>query len=294
MKVTIPVILTAMILIGMFCILLSCSPLVIIKEPPGIPVSHTSNDKSSSEYQVIDQGPSEEWIENRRFLWQHPPSPPPSNGYPVLLVLHGASQDAEAWFKYPHGMLWQGRQTRFVNEALLQGFCVIAPDSLYPITPGPKAWDVFATTLEESLDLPFFANLFQWITTAPITLDCNRMYCIGFSSGGFMTSRLAHYFGPLFTAVAVHSGANADVITLGDWGPEFDCSSPQNFSPNHPPCLIIHGGKDHLVPPECGVHFYEELQRGEIDSHLLFCSWGRHIWLSWYNDAIFDWFTTHT
>ncbi len=109
-----------------------------------------------------------------------------------------------------------------------------------------------------------------------------------------MASRLAHFFGPLFTAVAIHSGANADSITLGDRGPEFDCISPQNFSPSHPPCLIIHGGKDHLVPPECGIHFYEELQREGIDSQLLFSMWGRHIWLSWYSEDIFEWFGTHT
>lgn len=289
----IPVILTVIVLIGMLCIPLLGSSLMCTKRSPGIPWVHSSI-KGYVEHIGNSKGFYEEWIQNRRFLWQYPNSPPPSNGYPVLFVLHGASQDAEAWFEYPGGLLWKGRQTRFVDDALLNGFCVIAPDSLYPVTPGPKAWDVFATTLNQSLDLPFFADLLQWIITAPVNLDCNRVYCIGFSSGGFMTSRLAHYFGPLFTAVAVHSGANADFITLGDQGPEFDCISPQNFSLDHPPCLIIHGGKDHLVPPECGLKFYEELQRGGIDSHLLFCAWGRHIWLSWYNAAIFEWFNTHT
>jgi len=287
----IPVSLIALILIAMFCISLPSSPLLVTKKSPVIPIIHTSDDHYRG-YLENGEGPIEEWIQNRRFLWQYPNSPPPSTGYPVLFVLHGASQDAEAWFDYPQGLLWQGRQTRFVEEALLQGFCVIAPDSLYPVTPGPKAWDVFATTLDESLDLPFFTDLLLWIHTAPVNVDCSRIYCIGFSSGGFMTSRLAHFFGQSFTAVAIHSGANADSITLGDRGPEFDCSSPQNFSPDHPPCLIIHGGKDHLVPPECGVYLYEELQRGGIESQLLFSSWGRHIWLSWFNDAIFDWFST--
>ena len=240
------------------------------------------------EIPLSQNGPQEEWIENRRFLWQHPPSPPPDEGYPVLFVLHGASQDAESWF---HGcFLWTGRQSRFVEYALEKGFFIVAPDSLRPFTPGPKAWDAFARTMNTSADLPFIQDLLLWLHTAPVNLDITRVHCIGFSSGGFMASRIAHFFGFTFASVAIHSGANADCITLTDRGPVFDCASPQNFSSMHPPCLIIHGGKDGLVPPECALHLYDQLQERGVPSELLFSSHGHHIWLPYYNKDIVDWF----
>lgn len=233
-------------------------------------------------------GPHEEWLDGRRFLWQTPTTPPPPEGYPLLFVLHGAAQPAEAWFG--RGLVWGWRQTAFAAQALQAGYALVAPDSLRPVAWGPKAWDVFSADVNSSLDLPFFAALIAWLDDAPFSVNQRALYCAGFSSGAFMTSRLARTFPRQFSAVAVHSGTDADAITLTWRGPEFDCISPQNFSPQHPPTLVVQGGKDRFVPAACGLHYYEQLQRNNISSALLYNPEGGHIWQGQFNQDILAWF----
>ncbi len=240
--------------------------------------------------------PNEEWIQRRRFLWKAPTLPPPVDGYPVLLVLHGALSFAESWFwagrgLYLGALIWGLRQTKFVETALDRGYFVIAPDSTYLsfLSDKTKTWDTSTCTFSESLDLPFIQDIFDWIANdPPVSINTNSIFCAGFSAGGFMTSRIAHYFGSKVKAIAVHSATNANVL---NWKTDF---SPQNFSEDHPPTIVIQGEKDKLMPAAAAIHFYEELQRNGIESKLLSKPTGHHIWLSEFNDDIFDWFENVT
>jgi len=237
-----------------------------------------------------------EWIHNRRFLWQKPSESPPAGGYPVLFVLHGSSCFAESWFwagrgLYKGAFIWGKEQTKFVEKALERGYFVIAPDSTYLsfLSKKVKAWDASTTTFNESIDLPFIQDILDWLVDYPPTLvNTSRLYCAGFSSGGFMTSRIAHFFGSRFKAVAIHSATNADVV---NWRTDF--TSPQNFSHDHPPTLIIQGGKDWMMPAKAAIHFYEELQKNGIPSKLLYKPNGHHIWYSEFDNQILDWFDSY-
>jgi parallel beta-helix repeat protein len=239
---------------------------------------------------------NEEWIHRRRFLWKAPDSPPPIEGYPVLLVLHGGLSFAESWFWAGHGLylgalIWGLRQTKFVETALKRGYFVIAPDSTYLsfLSDKTKTWDTTTQTFSDSLDLPFIQDIFDWIANdSQVPINTSNIFCAGFSAGGFMTSRIAHYFGSKIKAIAVHSATNANVL---NWKYDF---SPQNFSEDHPPTIVIQGGKDTLMPAAAAIHFYEELQRNGIKSELLYKPSGHHIWLSEFNNAIFDWFENVT
>ena len=240
--------------------------------------------------------PEEEWIQSRRFLWQKPPELPPVGGYPVLFILHGSSCFAESWFwagrgLYKGAFIWGRQQTKFVEKALERGYFVIASDSSYLsfLSTKVKAWDASTITFNESIDLPFIQGILDWLVDHPPTpVNISRLYCAGFSSGGFMTSRIAHLFGSRFKAVAIHSATNANVV---NWRTDF--TSPQNFSHDHPPTLVIQGGKDGMMPAKAAIHFYEELQKNGISSKLLYKPNGHHIWYSEFNNQILDWFDSN-
>ncbi|MBS3773458.1 MAG: prolyl oligopeptidase family serine peptidase [Candidatus Thermoplasmatota archaeon] len=231
-------------------------------------------------------GPQETWLDGRRLLWQQPTASPPTDGYPVIFVLHGAVQRADAWFGGSDP--WSMAQTSFTTTALERGLIVVAPESRRPLFWGPRSWDAFAATVDTSLDLPFFQDIFAWLETLPV--NSSAVYCTGFSSGGFMTSRLARTFPACFAAVAIHSGADATATRLTWMGPILDCTKPLHFPAGYPPTMVIHGRYDEVVPALCGINLYGELQRNGIPSQLVLTEDG-HVWQTARNQEILDWLT---
>jgi poly(3-hydroxybutyrate) depolymerase len=234
--------------------------------------------------------PQLEIINNRIILYASQSTSSSEEGFPVLFVLHGAAQYPFAWF-FPLN-LWSYQQSLFVKKALDAGFFVIAPSSGRPMKPGPHAWSSFIDDVNESEDLHLFQSLFGWLEKKEQMLNLDAVYCAGFSSGGFMTSRLAKTFPERFTGVLVHSGTDADSINFTKNGPEFDCESPKQYPINHPPTLIVHGEKDSIVPYECGFHFYSELKRNNVSVSLLTDPKEGHIWLSSFSAEMINWFTS--
>ena len=228
-------------------------------------------------------------INQRWFLWQYPDQMTSSTEYPIIFLLHGAAQYPFSWF---FGLnRWGREQCSFTLAALERGYLIVAPASSRPVTPGPRAWDIFEEDSRQSEDIQFIVDILDWFTRENISINLNKVFCAGFSSGAFMTSRLALDVPDIFTAMAVHSGSNAEAITLTDRGPIFDCTSPHTIPPNHPPTLIIHGSLDSLVPPEFGIHYHQELQRHDIKTALLLDENTGHIWISNFNDDILHWFS---
>jgi poly(3-hydroxybutyrate) depolymerase len=269
--------------------------LIILLILPIIVTSKTTYKETTNSFTNKINGPNEEEINGRRFLWQSPNSTPSEEGYPVIYVLHGATQYAETWFWNGKGglkgsLIWGKRQSKFVETALEQGFFIIAPDSIRPYNLGPKAWDSSTKSFNESKDLPFIQDILDWMKDPPVPINSSKLFCIGFSSGAFMTSRIAHYFGEKFKAIAVNSGGNANNFSFDNLHHNFDFSSKQNISENHPPTLIIHGSKDNLVPVEAGIRYYEDLVNAGIKSHIILNSNGFHIWQSIFDKQILDWF----
>jgi len=269
--------------------------LIILLITPSIAASNELF-KLNCNFKKMSLDPTEEIINGRRFLWISPELPAPEGGYPVLFVLHGATQYAETWFKDGKGgikgsFIWGKRQTNFVEDALSKGFFIIAPDSIRPLKVGPKAWDSPTSDFNQSKDLPFIKDILDWLTNSSLSINSSRLFCIGFSSGAFMTSRIGQYFYKEFKAIAVHSGGNADIFNIEGLHHEFDISSDINISENHPPTLIIHGNKDRIVPVKAAKHYYSDLQDAGVKSILLLNSVGVHIWQSTFNEDILDWFS---
>ncbi len=230
-------------------------------------------------------GFNRERINDRFFFYKTPGTEMPEEGYPVLFLFHGAVQHGFNWFIGFDP--WSYRQTQFTRKSLEKGFFVIAPSSLKPVLPGPRAWDIFSN---ESKDLVFMKDIFDWIELHDEILDTENIFCAGFSSGGFMCSRVGHVFLDKIKAIAVHSGANADSIYLTDGQPGFDLDKNYSFSEDFPYTIIIHGEQDNFVPVEAAKSFYLDLQRCGIVSEKHIDLEKGHIWFSEYEDLIFDFF----
>jgi poly(3-hydroxybutyrate) depolymerase len=228
---------------------------------------------------------------NKRILfWKQPDISIPDNGYPILFLFHGAVQHGFAWFIGLNQ--WSKSQKIFTEKALGEGFFIIAPDSLKPIRPGPRAWDIFNDEYD-SKDYILIEDIIEWLENSDLPVDINRLYCAGFSSGAFMCSYIGHFFNNRFNAIAVHSGANSESILLSSRGPYFDLNGSYNFSSSYPPSIIIHGRDDSFVPVQCAENFYSDLQRNDIESKLLVSQNKGHIWISQYDSEILDWFKNY-
>ena len=229
-------------------------------------------------------------LNNRIIFWKQPDIPIPENGYPVLFLFHGAVQHAFAWFIGLNQ--WSKYQTIFTTEALEEGFFIITAESLKPVRPGPRAWDIFNNGTN-SKDYVLIENIIEWLENCDLPVDNHSLYCAGFSSGAFMCSYIGHHFGNRFKAIAVHSGANSESISLTSFGPSFNLNTSYNFSSSFPPTIIIHGENDGFVPVQCAKNFYADLQRNTIPSKLLINQDQGHIWISQYDSEILDWFTAY-
>jgi len=230
-------------------------------------------------------GFKKEKIDCRTFYYKAPVTEKPESGYPVIFLFHGAVQHGFDWFFGFNP--WSYRQTQFTRKCLDDGYFVIAPSSLKPVRPGPRAWDIFSN---DTKDVIFMEKMLEWVSSNE-DLDIDNIYCAGFSSGGFMCSRVGHIFGNQIKAIAVNSGANADCIYLTNGPPEFDLNRTYDIKSDFPPTIIIHGEQDGFVPVEAANLFYDDLQRCGIFSEKHINPDIGHIWLTDYENLIFEFFS---
>ena len=232
-----------------------------------------------------------EFINSRFFLWIKPDTGPPLDGYPVIFLFHGASQHAFSWINDYNK--WNKNQMSFTKDAIEQGFFIVILESKRPIWPGPRAWDVFNNNLSENLDFQYIQNIIHWFELSDLKVNLKNLYCVGFSSGAFMCSKMALYFENLFNAIALNSGCNADSIILTKRGPIFNITRSYNISKNHPPSLLLHGEKDKLVPVNCSINYFNDLQKAEVETDLIVNKNEGHVWLQMNNHDILNWFNKY-
>lgn len=256
------------------------------------PFQISSSKTQASLQQALLQNIHLNIIEDRFFLWIQPQQPIPEEGYPIIFLFHGATQHAFSWL-LPLNK-WNKNQMSFSAEALDNGFFLILLESERPITPGPRAWDVFTTNNSANRDIHYVQSIFSWLNQSQLPVNMDSVFCAGFSSGAFMCSRLALNCEQVFDAIALNSGCNADSITLTSRGPEFNLHSSFEVSSNHPPTLLIHGQTDQFVPVKCATNYYQDLINATVETQLLISPSQGHIWLSSYNQDILNWFNQYT
>lgn len=160
----------------------------------------------------------------RRYLTISPRTPPPAEGHPVVMVLHGLGVDARAMSR---AAAWRAAVAR-------DGFVAVFPQGV------ENSWNLGPCCVPASLlgvpDLAFLDQLLDELVARP-ELDAERVYLTGFSNGALMAYELACRRSETFAAVAPMAGANLT-----------GCEPTSPLSLQH-----MHSDTDLVVPFEGGV-----------------------------------------
>ena len=228
-------------------------------------------------------------VEPRTVHWQLPTGPPPSGGWPVVFFFQGAGSSALLIWDGEPGDPFGGYHRARTVEALLEaGFAVIAPE-----TPagGTTYWTTnvwpWNYSWETSSDHQLMQRLFELLEGEEFgPLDRQRLYAVGLSSGGYMTSRMAVSYPGQFRALAIHSGSYATCAGV-------TCLVPDDLPADHPPTLFLHGEEDGIVPLWTMEDYAEELAEQQIPHERVVDPEAGHEWIPAAPEAVRRWFQTH-
>ena len=160
-------------------------------------------------------------------------APPNAGGeLPLVVALHGASQDAAAF----------AEETQFAAVAAAMRMVVVFPDGS-GTEPGKLSWNAHfccgVGAAEQVDDIGFIGALIDRIA-ATLPIDRKRVYATGMSNGGMLSYQLAAAHPEWLAAIAPVSAAIGGTSRNGD---RF-----VTVAPDRPvPVMIIHGRKDPFV-----------------------------------------------
>jgi poly(hydroxyalkanoate) depolymerase family esterase len=183
---------------------------------------------------------------------------------PLLLMLHGCSQDART--------LAQGSRMNELAEQ--QRFLVLYPQQTLRANPF-RCWNWFEPRIgrgaSEAAEIVALVNA----VARRYPIDRSRMYVAGISAGGAMTAILALSYGTLFAACAIVAGVMygaAESALTGARAMRHGASvSPEMIAEqaarrasrkaSFVPALVIHGTDDSVVHPLNAEQIIRQLRR---------------------------------
>lgn len=223
----------------------------------------------------------------RRVTYELPLGAPPPAGWPVVFFFQGSFFPGALAFAGDKGAPFGQYSLALTVKALLDaGYAVLAPDAL---VSGATFWQTnvppWSVLWNTSSDHAFLQAIWKAMRDGKFgPLDSGRMYAMGISSGGFMTSRMAVSYPGTFRALAVQSASYATCSAL--------CLVPP-LPGDHPPTLFLHGGLDLIVPVPTMESYRNALLRDGHEVKTVLNNTAGHEWLPEAVLAIPDWFAAH-
>lgn len=222
----------------------------------------------------------------RRVYWARPSEPAPAQGYPAVILYQGSflspagSWNVDVARSRPYGVY---NQVQLVAELVEAGYVVIQPEA-----EGGNFWSTnTGGNFEKSADGVFVPLLLRKVEQGAFgPVDLSRLYAAGFSSGGYMTSRMAVSFRGHFRALAIQSASYATC------GGAF-CWVPFALPADHPPTLLLHGADDKIVPISTATTYDARLRANRVESKFVRSETSGHEWLPVASAEIVEWFDTH-
>jgi len=186
----------------------------------------------------------------RRFRRYRPPGVKTSERLPLLVMLHGCGQDANAF----------ATSTRMNRIAMRQRFLVLYPEQ-DRLANAQGCWNWFDTTSGRAYGEAalIMKAIDQVCLLQPV--DRNRVAMAGLSAGASMAAFLVTLHPARFKAVVMHSGippgtAHSTLSAMGAMhgrrGTLPLAATPLAMAAVWPPLLVIHGESDGVVSPHNG------------------------------------------
>ncbi len=200
---------------------------------------------------------------------------------PVVIYFHGTN--APVVPRRPNGVAYGlEHESVFIQQLTEVGFVVIAPTANqivpYLIFPSVTAWEAnivpYSQNFERTRDFALSKALFESLETiADRPVDRNNIFLAGFSSGGYMASRLAleAEFANKIRGIIIHSASYGTCLAS-------QCSIPRDLPDWHPPTLLVSNKDDSIVPHYTVEMYLSRLEKNKIPTQTLFSNQGDHAW----------------
>jgi polyhydroxybutyrate depolymerase len=174
--------------------------------------------------------------DTRFFLLAAPANVPAGTKLPLVLVLHGDGEDGPA-----------------MRAAMpLDMVSGTAAYVVYP-TGADKTWNLYAPMAQNS-DMQFITSIVTSLGSR-FSVDPQKVFATGFSSGAFMVNQLACRQPSLFRAIASQSGGSPEEPndpTASHWQNGYTRCASQELG-GGPAALVVHGTADATVDYESGA-----------------------------------------
>lgn len=215
---------------------------------------------------------------------------------PVVIYFHGTNVpvDPHRPENAPYGLTYE---KRFIEDLTSAGFVVIAPTANrivpYYVMPSVVAWEAnvapYSNHFNNSRDYQLVHRLFRDLNKIIDThsADTENIFFAGFSSGGYMASRMAQEpeMAGLVRGIVLHSSSYGECIAS-------QCSIPKSLPQWHPETLLVANKDDSIVPFYTVELYAERLEKNQITFDTFFSESGDHAWKKTHPQKIVDWLTT--
>jgi hypothetical protein len=140
----------------------------------------------------------------------------------------------------------------------------------------------------ESDDSPVITAILDGIAAGDFgPLDPQHLHAAGFSSGAYMTSRMAFSYTKHFLSLSIQSGSY--YYCDGACDPTHPNGQDAPGFASHPPTLFLHGEADPLVPPETSLLYYQTLLLDQVPTRRVTQKGARHEWIDAAPNEILAW-----
>jgi len=225
----------------------------------------------------------------RQVYWQLPSGPPPEAGWPVVFMFQGTGHPARLFFGAPTDAPYGGlHQVRAVRALLDAGFAVVAPDAWGGICWMTNLFGFrYGWRSRLNPDVRFLEALFEAVRAGGLgSLDPNRWYAAGLSSGGYMASRMAVEYPTEFRAICVMSAGYAS------WSGRYG-RMVKRLPDRHPPTLFIHGRMDRTTPFERMLVYRDRLAKAGVPTDVMDDPAASHACLAGAGERMAAWFNRY-